>query len=642
MKMTLEQYNQWRSTKGLSPYQAGSQSPQSQNQSQTNPNTQQSKPVQKPPDQNSWSIRSTPEQPESFMGKTLKGAADFAGGVARDIVKPVASLVPQMAGAFMGGIAGLTGDEKGEEKWKKPINLPGLGEVKMLSAVPGDVNKFDTKNAEETAGQAIDIAATTMGGGEAESLAKGVGKKSLGSLMKEGAVEGAKIGASGGMGSAMEQNQGAYDVAGSTVAGGVTGGILGGITAPALKGLSGLWDHVSGKAGAIEDVPGKLPPPELPPPDGGAPPGATDKYPGLKQAKITTPIPDVVKKQATKSGIQPRMIDLVENASSKDKTAMQKMVKSAEGYSSSYLAEHPTVTTGKTFLEHIKPIQAANDRAGKALGTVVKNMGDTNVSVVKPLLDFIGSLKDLRVNVNEDGVLDFADSALQGAQGGDSRAMLQKAYSKLEGNKDGMTAGSIQALKQSLGSDLGLGSGKQVIDSFAKTKLEGLRQALGDTLGELSPTYARANEKYASTQKALDSFEQLMGSKFSKVTPEVLTKRAGEVARRLQGNAPASAVEKTMEDIASAHKTIGFKPLSDLKRQAYFSGELDKLWDITKPKSFEGGIEKGTSDAIENAKIGLKATHDPLGAAAEAGMKILGKARSKEAQQAALKALLGM
>lgn len=142
--------------------------------------------------------------------------------VAKTLVKPVI----QMPRTTVSSLATLPGDIKSYvtgkpveksalyeqgEAWKRPVNVPGLGEVKGLSATPGDVQRYNTQTAGETAVQAVDLAATTMpftGVGAftnagTKAAAKIVPKASpfVQSLVKRG-VQGATDFATGGVSSA--------------------------------------------------------------------------------------------------------------------------------------------------------------------------------------------------------------------------------------------------------------------------------------------------------------------------------------------------------------------------------------------------------------------------------------------------------
>ena len=84
--------------------------------------------------------------------------ANFFQPFAATLVKPVV----QLPRSFMAGLSGLTGNTQAEADWSRPLNLPYIGQIKGLSATPGDVQRYNTQTPGETAAQAVDFAATTL------------------------------------------------------------------------------------------------------------------------------------------------------------------------------------------------------------------------------------------------------------------------------------------------------------------------------------------------------------------------------------------------------------------------------------------------------------------------------------------------
>jgi len=103
--------------------------------------------------------------------KFRKTANDLAVGTVKSVAKPFV----QMPRAFVAGIKGTMGDVEGEREWSKPVDVPVLGEVKGLSAVPSHAKEYGTQTAWEDVGQAADMW-LTVGAPGAGSIAKGVGK----------------------------------------------------------------------------------------------------------------------------------------------------------------------------------------------------------------------------------------------------------------------------------------------------------------------------------------------------------------------------------------------------------------------------------------------------------------------------------
>jgi len=156
--------------------------------------------------------------------KTTLGALTAPARLAASVAKPALETAVQFPRAFASGAAGLMGNEEVAQSLAKPVNVPGLGEVKPLSAVPGEASPL------QMAGQAAEIASLGAGATGASAVAKTAGKGAMKQAVLEGAVVGAESGALSGFGQkAQEEGSTALDAAKSAITGAVVGGTLGGV-----------------------------------------------------------------------------------------------------------------------------------------------------------------------------------------------------------------------------------------------------------------------------------------------------------------------------------------------------------------------------------------------------------------------------
>lgn len=102
--------------------------------------------------------------------------------VAVGTVKSIAKTAIQMPRAMIAGIKGTMGDVEGEREWSKPVDVPVLGKVKGLTAIPGQAEKYDMQSNWETVGQAADMWLTVGAPGAGKAF--GMVKKTLPSTSK--------------------------------------------------------------------------------------------------------------------------------------------------------------------------------------------------------------------------------------------------------------------------------------------------------------------------------------------------------------------------------------------------------------------------------------------------------------------------
>lgn len=557
----------------------------------------------------------------SFLGQFGKAALNVSMAPMRaitELAKPIAETAIQLPQTAIASAARLPGDIKSyatgkpvedtgaqqfADKVMQPVDVPVLGEVKPLSASPQDKN---AQTPWENVKQAAGIWLTGGAPGTEALLGKALETKAGQALLEHTGNwwEWAK-----NLPEEMLGKAGAEEVAG------------------AAKGLDETASMSQNMSGATPETPNISSP-------------QSTQGSILQSAPDATPIDVKVKTSATKSGIDPKFINLVETGSAQDRAAMKSMVTAAEDSSKSYLGKQPSDVAGETILQRVDHLHDVTDESGKALGNIVKTMPKDPVSV-KPALDnFMGKLNDMGIKVTRDG-LDFSQSSLSGTTAGETQRMLTKTYKDLiSDGSASMSPQRMHTLRQALFSDLDLGKQGAVLDSRADTLLQGVRQDLGDQLGSLSPEYAENSKKYAVAKDALTSFNNLMGRKFAGVSGETLAHRTGEVSTRIAGNASADVL-RVLSKLEEAAKGTGYVAKDNMMRQLFFANGLQDIFDITKPASFRGGISKGAEKALDVFDTGYKAAKlDAVGI----GKKVFGKyaAATPEKAQVALKTILGM
>ena len=202
-----------------------------------------------PPSSTGWSIRNVVDSIKDKIGAGVdryKAGAQFVA----DVAKPIAETAIQFPRAAASGLAGLMGNEQAAQNLAKPVNFPGLGEVKPLSAVPGEASPL------QMAGQAAEIASFGSGASGVSEVAKTAGKGALKQAALEGAIVGAESGALSGFGQkAQEDGSTLMDAAKSAVSGAVVGGAIGaaGGALGTKMGKAAQAERVAAKTKKAED-----------------------------------------------------------------------------------------------------------------------------------------------------------------------------------------------------------------------------------------------------------------------------------------------------------------------------------------------------------------------------------------------------
>lgn len=658
--------------------------------------------------------------PKTTAGKAVKGVFSFLGDVARSTVTPVLSSFVQMPRAFVSGVAGLAGREDIRAEYSKPITLPGIGEVKGLSATPGDVEKYGTATAGEMAGQALEMGASMVGVKGAASVAKEAGKTSLKTLAKESAKQGFIAGSSGSAGAAMQDPE---NTAADVVGAGLTGGAIGaglGLAIPVVasagkniwrsmmtsnapkSALDKSFSAINGSvaddvAGAGDDLaklsddaakiggkppvaPGMAPAgtPDAPMPMMSKPgvpamPGATPASTSgvIARSKSAMPLDETIKKEAANAGFDPRVIDLVEGGSLGDRQKMQKQLLQAEKASKSWKEQvRPVHVAGESVLDRLNFVANARKEVGAQYGEAVKNLPKTAVDITPAKQSFISKLLDDGVEIEQKDIGDNISEALKDGTAFSANAAekmadkpkvklnfsntryandkaSQKLISQLYGelsSSDTLPPQKIVTMRQRLFDDMDMGTKQQALNSRTESILSSVHDDLDKPLQALSSEYAEYSAKYGKIMSALRDVYKMMGKPFKGADEKIQNLRAGEVGMRIGGNASAEPI-RVLDQLENVAVQLGYQPTDDVARQFFFADVLDDLYNITQPRSLQGGIERGTKKGMEKTveNIGIMkdaATGSPLSAVSKIYARMQG--RTPEEQQQLLRKLLGM
>lgn len=175
-------------------------------------------------------------QTEAKKPGLLSRGANFLGNVAKDIARPFATAGVTGLAAIEGAGRAAVGDIKGADRvLTEGYNVPLLGQIKPVGASIGQAGGVK-RELGRMVGTGAELASNLMGAGAAKGLIQSGGKTALKSLALQGAKEGALVGATGGFGSSIQdENVSAGNVVLKSAGGALLGGVLGAAAAPLAK-----------------------------------------------------------------------------------------------------------------------------------------------------------------------------------------------------------------------------------------------------------------------------------------------------------------------------------------------------------------------------------------------------------------------
>ena len=540
---------------------------------------------------------SATQQPkkDGFFKSTLKGIAEpFAqfGTTALNVGSSIRDL------AF--------GDQAGAARdLEKTRNVPFLGPTKPLFT--GNEGKVET--VKKVIGTGADIASNFIGGGASVNAAKA----GFGGLVKQGIKTGIVGGATGGAlqqgGQTLRNNGSVGEAALNATVGAGTGAAVGGVLGGGLAVLGAGASKLAGRSKdafeqSIEGTTAKASKEVTSPVLG----SIQEKALGAKQAisgsrermKINvfekqkarqafeSYAPE--KRSAVQKGLIPRDVDLIQQSTPSEKNIFKDLLFASDNYANNRKSPPPSSIVGRELRKPLENLQSQVRDAGASLDKAVAPIKKQPIpNVWRDMAEEMDNVPGLRgVNVTEDGVLDFSNTALRGSGTKAERMRLQSAFD------DAVNSNAEQAhrLRQELFEEQGgrKASGIKSTDTADKG-IEAIRKGISTSLGAISPEYGAANQRMAQLLQVKGAFERMFGSS-KKLGEDIFDTKAGTMLRRLTSNAKSGQdIQAMLNDLQTILQENGVSSDINFVALQEFLNLLNRYYDIAGDTSLLGIIK---------------------------------------------------
>lgn len=316
----------------------------------------------------------------------------------------------------------------------------------------------------------------------------------------------------------------------------------------------------------------------------------------LKNATEVAALPEAERGLA-KSGFSDPARTFLTTATPETKNAFGQMIDAAEKGSTDLRSRvQPKEVVGKEFL---KPVDAIAQDAKKAGQTIQQE-------AMKPGKVDIGNIvQDFRDKLESKGVLARKDGTLV-STGRVPRSDLKyyedvlNEVKDVTGGKSSIPRSQAHALRQRLYDTLDAATkaggqpGTKPFSSLVDNDVNSLRASIADSMGE---KYKDAAKQYAVNQSALSNVAKFAGvpTKIENISSKSL--KLGEGLMRALGNA-SDKPTSLINEITDLAKQRGYKSNVNLHDLIDFADNLEDLYGIKQTRSFEGGIRRGTEQAM--------------------------------------------
>ena len=254
----------------------------------------------------------------------------------------------------------------------------------------------------------------------------------------------------------------------------------------------------------------------------------------------------------------------------------------------------PLEVPGKALVDAASMLSKELRKTGAQLGAVKRSLGGQEIDIPSTRQALLNDLDDIGLEISKSGKV----IAQKGVAVEDDIMEVMQEVQKYIGGSPGKIISKVDArnldrfrvyLRKSF-------TKKGVpLQGRARGLADKYRSALLDDISTVSSDYADFARRYSEQYQAIEEFTNLLGYKGSleDITEKAL--KAGEVSRRVLGNAadrPRTVIDTLIEEA----EKVGYKNASDVYELIQFADDLEKLADIIPSGSLAGQVERaGTS-----------------------------------------------
>ncbi len=347
---------------------------------------------------------------------------------------------------------------------------------------------------------------------------------------------------------------------------------------------------------------------------------------------------DATALESIKQGFDEGVIAAIKGSSPSDKIKMSKMVNIMErGKKNKLFAakNRPSDVAGDSLLARVKSIRSANREAGKDIDTASKELQGKPIDISGAAASFADDLDSMGVslkqNTNGNFIPDFTQSQLSPGDRGPIKEVIRQMNIKSAGGVDGLSA---HKMKRVIDNNVTYGRVKTGISGDAERALKKFRADLDTALDSSFPEYNRANTVYSETISALDSIQDVAGTKMD-LSGGNADKALGTLLRRTLSNAQSRIrlIDSIDEIESAAKKHGGSKALKiegsglgndDLLTQVLFVDELDSVFGPVARTSFQGQIDQALKQGVSATTTKAGAVDMAIDMAGRAAEKVRG------------------
>ena len=312
-------------------------------------------------------------------------------------------------------------------------------------------------------------------------------------------------------------------------------------------------------------------------------------------------------KEAVAKGMDEKLMKFAAVQNPETRSAMASMTRVAKKGAENLGGDtaHKEVLGGY-MMNNLSHILETKQNVGSALGSMKIGMADDVIDLSDEYLDLVKVLHNKGVVMNDAGKI----TRLMGASD-DNIPLLQQALDFLQPSDTGRVFRKFkqtdmwrQKMFQEMNSakaKLQPSAGGQSAFGFAENTINDLRRSAIKKMSAGNNRFLSYNDAFENLSTEASKFLKAIGYKGKMSIDDITAKqlRSGEVALRTLGNASAD-VRESFTNMLKAARKYGYNSDVDEMALIRWADALEDVFPITPTRSLQGGVSRGTRDAMGN------------------------------------------
>jgi len=308
-------------------------------------------------------------------------------------------------------------------------------------------------------------------------------------------------------------------------------------------------------------------------------------------------------------GWDPGVVASIKASSPEDWRKMKSAIeihKQAKEVARAGIDKRPSDVAGDALQQRVKFVADINRQAGAELGGIAESLKGVRVDLAQPVREFGEGLIEsgVSIDITPSGKLklDFTGSDIEFSPA--AKKVISNLFERMNQGTP-IDAFEAHRFKKLIDEQVDYGKTESGYSGRSDKLVKSFRRGINQSIRDVSPEYAKANDVFAETRTALDNLQKSAGKKVE-MTGDLGSTQFGQEMRKLMSNYNSRAlIYRDSNEINRLSGKYGGGFTDDPITQILFADEMERaLGSPAQRRTFESLIARGTQKGIEGATGG--------------------------------------